>query len=292
MFKLDTPRRNCSLKNLAINLTDKPSATGLLMTDGNGDGIYYTSVENVCFFGGTYGIKVDSSINLECILNRFERLLFIFCQTAFYCNSINGGYTFDNCFFCLPENGTALECVVMGNLSLEHCLFEAPISNGTTILKTVGAFNNISFYDCQDEGIQYAYRNSTNFYDYISLVFRNCLIQSKLKFTAPGSVTFDSCRVGVPVEDTLPSDQTFQTFQPLGGYVKLYLRGVNNFFTSTSQTGGSPANFSNQYSQVIYEAKEIGLPVITPSGNTGTQVINATRGTVNIASGNIICASL
>ena len=36
---------------------------------------------------------------------------------------------------------------------------------------------------------------------------------------------------------------------------------------------------------MVYEAREIGLPVITPGGTTGYQVINASRGTVNMASG-------
>ena len=59
MFKLKTDRRNCSIKNLAINLSANSSATGLLMTNAGSTGliIYYTCVENVFFYGGAYGIK-------------------------------------------------------------------------------------------------------------------------------------------------------------------------------------------------------------------------------------------
>ena len=67
--------------------------------------------------------------------------------------------------------------------------------------------------------------------------------------------------------------------------MRVYLEGLNNFYTSSNQNVGVITSFTNAYSQVVYEAREIGLPVITPGGTTGYQVINASRGTVNIASG-------
>jgi hypothetical protein len=291
VFRMSAVKYNCSLKNLAIDLRSNSSAIGLLMTNHNsgtvtGGNIYFTSLENVGFNGGAYGIKVESKdgTQFECILNRFERLSFIGCQTAFYCNSINGGYSFDTCYFAMPANGIALECVYIGNLAAEHCLFVGgqvnepwvPASDGTTILKTTGAYNNISFYDCQDENVQYAYRNTSNHYDYVPLVYRNCLIQSKLKFTANGSAIFEACRFGVSSAGAIEDTST--------AYARIYLKGTNNFYTSSADLGGPIGTFVNAYSQVIYESKEVGLPVITTTTAT-SYTINATRGTVNIGTG-------
>lgn len=295
MFRISAVKYNCSLKNMAIDLRSNSSATGLLITNHHsgtvtGANVYFTSAENVGFNGGAYGIKVESnevngvSTSFECILNRFERLSFIGCQTAFYCNSINGGYSFDNCYFALPANGFALDCVFMGNLSLEHCLFVGgqvnqpwvPASDGTTILRTTGAYNNISFYDCQDENIQYTYRNTSNHYDYVPLVFRNCLIQSKLKFTANGSVILEACRLGVSSAGAIEDTST--------AYVRVYLKGTNSIYTSSADNGGPLGTFVNANTQVIYESKEIGLPVITTTTAT-SYTINATRGTVNLGTG-------
>ncbi|HEY0426499.1 MAG TPA: hypothetical protein VGC76_01710 [Pyrinomonadaceae bacterium] len=289
-------RQNCSLKNLAINLQDAPAAAGLLMTnEGGGKSIYLTSVENVGFYGGEYGIKVNSdAVEFECILNRFERLSFIACRTAFYCNTINGGYSFDTCYFSLPtmdaadgSGGTAFDCPTIGNLSVEHCLFvgnqrnppNIPPSDGSTILKTVGEYNNISFSDCQDEGIEYTYQNAENFFDNVPLVFRNCLVQSKFKYTASGSVIFDSCRLNITNGSARVTDTR-------DAYARVYLKGLNYIFWQIEpHTVKTLDDFVNPFSQIIYEAKEIGLPVITPTGITGDRTINASRGTVNIARG-------
>lgn len=286
LFRLLTPRRNCSLKNMSIAMTPGSNKIGVLMTNqSTGEQIVYgTAIENVGFYGGGYGIKVDSLPNsFECILNRFERVSFIGCLTSFYCNSSNGGYTFDNCYFSVPggpgQTGqTALDIVLMGNLSLNHCLFvgvgfgaNQPVTDGSTILKTTGAYNNISFFDCQDEALQYMYRNSTNSYDYIPIVYRNCVIQSHFKHTAPGSVVLDNTRCAGTFYDSS------------GAYTRVYVKGLTNFYTQSNDNAPIQTSFVNQYSQVIYEAVEIGQAVITPAATTGNQVINASRGTVNIA---------
>ena len=105
MFKLVTDRRNVSFRNMSINLLERPDATGILMTNAGSSGefIYNTHIENFGIFGGKYGIKVESSsgTQFECILNRFERITFFVCETAFYCNTINTGFTFDNCHFSI-----------------------------------------------------------------------------------------------------------------------------------------------------------------------------------------------
>lgn len=296
MFKLLTDRRNVSFKNLGINLNDTSSATGILMTNNGCTAggyescgfVYNTCIENVGIYGGAYGIKVDSISNtqFECILNRFERVSFIGCTTAFYCNTVNSGFTFDNCHFYIPggpsaTGGTALNCYVVGNISLEHCLFvgvgfgaNQPVTDGSTILKTTGNFNNISFYDCQDEGLQYAYQNSTNHWDIVSIVFRSCLIQSHFKFTAHGNITLDGCRCSGTIYDSSSA------------VAKIFLKGVWNYYTSPTVHSAAPlTSFVNAYSQVVYENLEVGAPVVKGTGVTGTQSINASRGAVNIASG-------
>ena len=165
VFRVKAPWQNCSLRRLKINMQNNSNAAGLVLTDHvsgtiQGTNIYFTNLEEVNFSYGKYGIRVDSketsgvSTNFECIMNRFERVVFIGCETGFSCNSINGGYTFDSCYFSMPTpNGTALDCKWIGNIALDNCLFvgnQTPVANvpptdGSTILKTFGAYNNISF---------------------------------------------------------------------------------------------------------------------------------------------------
>jgi hypothetical protein len=246
--------------------------------------IYCTTVENVGFFNGSCGIKVDSVVGeFECILNRFERVAFLFCRTGFSCNSINGGYLFNTCYFSIPttatgfpKGGTALICHTIGNIGNQPSTPNVAPTDGSTILKTVGEYNNINFYSCQDENVQFAYQNTQNSFDYVPLVYKNCLVQSKLLFTAPGSVVFDSCRVNVTggpiVEDTSTA------------YARVYLKGLTNVFWQLS-TPYPIQNFVNPYSQVIYESNEIGLPAYADSSTPAYYNVNATRGTVNIGTG-------
>jgi hypothetical protein len=299
MFKIEALHHNCSLKNMAINMTNNADAIGLLMTDGNTtlSHIKYTTVENVTFLNGAYGIKVSSTSNFECIQHRFERIIFNGCQTSFYNNTINCGYSFDTCYFLLPEDGIALHLTHAGNVAIEHCLFvpsSATVANNSTVLKTVGAFNSISFYNCQDEGIVYAYQNDANPYEYISVVYRNCLIQSLFKFNSTGSVVLDSCRVG-----------SWDTYSfsgappvPIGGafidsstaVARVYLKGQYNFFrwAPTIMYLGAPiATFNNAYSRLIFESNEIGEPEIVAAGASvpASYIINKSRGLINIDTG-------
>lgn len=303
MFKLVTPTRNVSFKNFAINLNDTPDATGILLTDVGGFDayIYSTRIENLGIYGGEYGIKVETSstTQFECILNSFESVHFVGCRTCFYGNTVNSGYKFDNCHFYLPTTvestpgGTALDCITVGNISLEHCLFVGTQENdpfvgatdGSTILKTTGLFNSISFYDCQDENVQYAYQNSTNPWEVVALVYRNCLIQSHFKFTAHGKVTLDSCRCAGIIYDS--TDVA----------VKVLLKGAWNFFgynlsngqQITYESPESHTSFTYEYSQVIYENLEANAPIIKGAGDTNSSgnyvVVNGTRGTATLLSG-------
>lgn len=307
MFRIKAKRNNCSLKNLAINLTNYSNAIGLLMDnpdDGSNDNTKYTSVENVGFMGGAYGIKVFSigSLGFECILNRFERVNFSNCQTAFYCNSANGGYSFDNCFFQLPpyipaqgnqpeKPGIAFDCEYMGNLSVNHCLFIGTTNPGawrppidkTTILRTTGSFNNITFYDCQDENVEFYYQSATtiNHIPWAAITFRNCLIQSKFKFNAYGSVVFDSCQIALLPKNNLPPSQNAPTeFFPIvsdsaTGAVKIYLKGLCNFYSYLVYYGieNSFADLQNPYSE-IYKSLKPGIPYLAP---TAQQVYTTDR---------------
>jgi len=298
MFRLVAGQHNCSLKNLSIDLTANDEAIGLLMTDGetSGSHLKYTAVENVSFLNGGFGIRVDSSSNFECIQHRFERVIFTGCKTSFYSNTANCGYSFDTCYFLLPHDGIALHLTVAGSVAVEHCLFVPSVgalAHNSTILKTVGAFNSISFYNCQDEGLTYAYQNDVNQYDYISVVYRNCLIQSLFKFNSHGSVVLDSCRVG--------SWDTFDfngTVVPIGGAfidsltaaAKVYLKGQYNFFrwAPTIMYLNAPiADFDNTGSRLIFESSEVGEAEIIPASATvpANYVINKTRGLINIDTG-------
>ncbi len=309
LFLLHTDRRNCSLKNLAINMGNQSNTIGILMTDNqtNGGLIYHTNIENVGFHGGTFGIKVESQTlsGFECILNRFERLSFLGCRTAFYCNSINGGYSFDNCYFILPPRvdptsslpdgippGVGLDCITVGNLSAEHCLFvgtsvtanHVPPIDGTTILRTTGAFNNISFHDCQDENIQYYYQNSSNHW-LVPIVFRNCLIQSSFSFSASGSVVFDSCRINVTKSGTNKSITGI--IDSANGGADVHIKGATTLFTNLIGTSTTFNGFTHPFSRLLYESLETGLPVINPApvapGIYG--IDNATRGIVSLVTG-------
>lgn len=288
MFRLRTDRRNCSIKDLLIDLRNNSQATGLLMTDSGTSGniIYYTRLENVGFNGGAYGIKVDGvNSQFECILNRFESVSFIGCQTGFYCNTINGSYEFDNCYFSIKTpSGIALECTTMGSLSLAHCDFVGNSTHSSTtlptdgsiILKTHGVFNSISFFNCQDENVQYAYRNTSNPYENVPVVYRNCLLQSKFYFTANGAVLFDTCRLNVTggaaqVEDTSSS------------YAKVYLQGLNNVYHDATGTTPPLGNFVHDYSRIFSEAVNVVSKTKQP-GN-GYHEVNATRGIINIPQG-------
>jgi hypothetical protein len=331
MFRIKGHIRNCSLKNLDINMAGDANSIGLWMTDVNVDStnIYATSLENVAFNNSDYGIKVESKLivpespydpypsHFECILNRFERVSFLNCMTSFYCNSINGGYTFDNCFFRMAVGGTALDCEYMGNLALDHCLFfgtytpivaHIPPTDGSTILKTKGEYNNICFTDCQDENVQYTYQNHTPTYSHSApLVFRNCVIQASLKYTASGVVVFDSCKInttnttsnttninlpdiskGVYVIDTPPSGNS------PGAAVKLCMRGQTITFMHTipgvTLIPTKFASFGHPDSRILYEANNGDLPVINPNP-TATSPLTynigyASRGIITITAGN------
>lgn len=175
----------------------------------------------------------------------------------------------------------------MGDISLNHCLFVGnatvvggwqPVIDGSTILKTVSTFNNISFFDCQDENIEFAYRNTNNPFDFIPLVFRNCLIRSKFDFTADGSVIFDSCRVAV-----IPGNG-YAVKDSSSASVKLYLKGTYNFYTNGSGYGANPTNFVNSLSRIIYESTNIGAPYIAPSA-LPSYTTNSSRGIVKVPMG-------
>lgn len=303
VFRILANNQNCSLKNMEVNMENDSSAVGLLLTNQDqgsavGTNIYFTAVENVQFWFGGYGIKVESSEtkgvsdNFECIMNRFEKLSFFQCQTAFYCNSVNGGYEFNSCYFQIsPKAGTALDCVFMGAMALENCLFvgvssataHVPASDGSTILKTFGAFNSISFHNCQDENVEFYYQNSTNYYPDVALSFKDCLIQSQFVFTASGAVIFDTCRInvtdigsgGVRIRDTSTA------------FALVYQKGKNNLFWHIFPPQNTRLDdFVNDYSRLIYEANEVGLAEIAASNDTPAYFIrNATRGAVNVKSG-------
>lgn len=302
MFKLLAPTRNVGFKDFAIDLTNNTSATGIVMTDidGTSNYIYSTTVENVGIYGGEYGIKVETSstTQYESNLNNFKSVYFVGCRTCFYNNTINSGFTFENCHFYLPTSvgetpgGTALDCYLVGNISLKHCVFVGtqvreelsdPVTDGSTILKTTGYFNCINFYDCQDENVQYAYQNSTNPWVVASLVYRNCLIQSNFLFNGHGNVTLDSCRCAGTIYDTST------------GTVRVYLKGVWNFFgynTTTLEqiTYESPESHVgfNSDSQIIYENLEVNASIIKNIAKIetgGYYIVNATRGVVDLPSG-------
>jgi len=299
MFILTGDRRKCSLKNLRVNLVNRLDAAGLLIQNTGSFIVYGTYVENVSFVRGAYGIKVFSTTgNFECILNRFERVSFIGCRKGFFCNSINGGYSFDTCYFSIPTiegntpAGIALEILTTGNVAVEHCLFVGNGSSGpnilptdgSIILKTVGAFNNISFYNCQDENIQYSYRNTNNNYSSVPLVYRNCLIQSKLKFTADGSVVFDSCVLNITSINNEEQNVAIQVEDSENIFVRVLLNGLNYIYTAQGFTPGKLVKFFSPYSRVIDGAGNVNPHITTPPPGV-YQIINSSVGIVTVAQG-------
>lgn len=271
MFKLLAPTRNVTFKDFAIDLSNNSSAVGIHLTNiGNNAGtgshyIYDTTLENVGIYGGDIGIHVQTDPNnsqvpqYECILNRFERVNFVGTRTCFKCDTVNTGFTFDNCHFYLPTTagsipaGVALNCYRVGNLSLNHCLFVGtqvipPLgqtTDGSIILKTIGEFNNISFDDCQDENVHYAYVKDTYAWRVVGPVYKNCLIQSHFLFNVDGNLTLDSCRCGGKIYATATGTPT------------VFLRGNWNFFGYAQDQNG------NWYQETSQSAESHG--VITPT---------------------------
>lgn len=294
MFRFISPRRNCSLKNMTIALPAATSSTnkakiGLLITNNaSGQVVYQSSVENLCISGGEYGIKVDAAAGpFECSLCSIDRVAFIGNKiAAFYCNTVDSGFAFDSCYFgLLTLDATALHCETVGNISLNHCLFSGTTNtdDGTT-LRTVGTYNNITFYDCQDEGIHYIYQNSTNSYRDVPVVFRNCLVQGKFNYSSAGSVVFDSTRVNITGINGHISDKAYNPAYDTD--VSIYFQGLSNVINNG---GGVLTNFQNELSRVYYESNEVGLPRIetgnAPSPGTTYDDFHVSRGAVNIASG-------
>lgn len=299
VINASTFRQNISLKNMLINLSENEDGIGLLIY-GTGSGsahVYLTHVENVGFYGGEVGVKVATSNHLEVILNSFDRVSFLGCETGFYCNSVNGGYHFSNCYFRVPAEGTAINAEYMGNLSCEHCLFggssfpTGPQTDGSTILKTVGAFNNITFYDCQDEFVEYYYQTTTNAW-VVPIVLKNCIVQSSFNFKVSGSVVFDGCRINVTNLDDEgdPPDPTYQVSRILddasSASVQAFYKGVTTFAQHESSPPPVPPHgyFDNVFSHSYYDANHVGMPEIA-SSVTNYYVINKSRGVVTIPSG-------
>ena len=307
VFRVKAPWQNCSLRRLTIDMRNNSNAAGLVLTNHvNGTiidtNIYFTNVEEVNFSFGKYGIHVDSketnnvSTNFECIMNRFERVSFYLCETAFSCNTVNSGFTFDNCYFSLKTTGgTGLNCKWVGNISLNHCLFvgnqtavaNVPPNDGSTILKTFGVYNNILFFDCQDENVQYYYQNDVNHWGDVPIVFKNCIIQAAFKYTANGSVIFESC--GINVTDI--GQGHIKVTDTSTAWARVFFKGLTQLrwhFEPPQNTRFD--DFVNSYSQLIYETNDVGQPVINrvtdSPPSAGYYVINATRGIVNIESGN------
>lgn len=310
IFRIKTPNVNCSLKRLTLNMQDKANSIGLLMTDYDANGeftdkyLYFTNLEEVQFLSGSYGIKVDSkensgiSTNFECIMNRFERLSFYGCNVGFYCNSVNGGYLLDSCYFNIPTGlslgASALYCKWIGYLEVSNCLFtgnqalfddDHPLADDSTILKTFGGFGSIYFHNCQDERVQYFYRNDVNAWAYVPIVVKNSLIQSSFKFTGSGALILDSCQINVGKDS---SGRSIHVKDSSTAAVRLYYKGLNNFFYG----GGTPGileDFVNTYSQVLYESNEIGKvavnPPTIPSTSPPAYSLNVTRGIVKITAG-------
>lgn len=289
MFMVDAGYTNSSMKNLSIVLGSSPSA-GLLITNDStaDDTLRHTHIENVAFQGGAYGVQCKVTIhgeldsNIEALPISIHRSYFHDCKSSFYCDSVNSGFVFDTCTFLIPPDGIALECPTIGNLSVDHSVFfpSGPLDAGQTILKTEGLFNNIVFNDCQDEGLTHCYRNTSNNFAWRPLVFNNCLIQSKFKYTADGSLILNSCQVSSNlIEDSAT------------GAVSLYLKGKNTFFDLNASPpvyyGGSIGTFVNAESRQVYESVHYGLPeIISPSAPVPEfYVIQQSRAIVNIDAG-------
>jgi hypothetical protein len=303
VFRITSPTRNVTLKDFTINMGSSTTAIGLLMTDRDGTdlNIYNTTLENIYFNGGGYGIKVDSVENsgtpthFECIMNRFEKVIFFGCVTSFYCNTGNSGFLFDSCYFNIPPyslpvtvSGTALDCKYIGYAEFSNCLFigggldwsEVTAGLGSTVLKTTGSFGSIYFHNCQDENIRYNYQKGTYDYPDATVVYKNCLLQGKYRFTAHGAVTFENCQINVTGGAVKVTDTSTAA-------VRIFLKGLNRYFNT-----GSPQpiqEFENAWSQVVYEAQEINAPVIHPAAllyyYPATYTVNATRGAVQVVSG-------
>lgn len=289
MFMVDATYMNSSLKNLSILLGSSPSS-GLLITNESvvNETVRHTHVENVAFQGGAYGIECRVKLydgqdsNVEAIPISVQRAYFHDCKTAFYCDSVNSGFVFDTCTFLIPPDGIALECPTIGNLSVSHCVFfpSGELDAGQTVLKTEGLFNNITFNDCQDESVTYCYRNTTNNFTWRPLVFNNCLIQSKFKYTADGSLILNSCQVYANRIEDSPT-----------GFVNVYLKGKNNFYdlsTSPPVFYGAPiGTFVNPESRQVYEAQHYGLPeIVAPNASVPAYyAIEQSRAIINIGIG-------
>lgn len=191
----------------------------------------------------------------ECILNVFNRVQFVGCKVAFYCETVNSGFEFNSPYVYLPATSDAVGfyCYTLGSLTVNNhlCVTNFVPNNGATILYTVGAYNTIAFQNGgQDELIQYLYRNAGNNYSFSPIVFRNCLIQSEINVTANCSFVSDSNHFVNFIGSPNFKDSS-------SAWCKLYLMGKNAVETR------------NQQQQILY-----GQEAIAQFVNPNSAVIN------------------
>jgi len=204
----------------------------------------------------TYWQQTALMGEFECIMNVFNRVQFVGCRVAFYCETNNSGFEFNTPYVYLQPNSDSVGfyCYLVGTLTVNNHLCvtnsNAP-ANGATILYTVGGYNNIAFQNGgQDEQIQYLYRNSTNHYSFSPIVFRNCLIQSEIKVTANTSFVSDS--------NHFVNFQGSPNFKDSSSaWCKIYLMGKNGVETR------------DQYQAILY-----GQEVLAQFVNSNSAIIN------------------
>lgn len=303
MFRIPGGRRNSSLKNIELNLANKPSAIGLSMLPGAGAVIYGTYLENVHFNSAAVGIKIDSvGGDFECILNSFKRCGFLNCGQAIYNNTINSGIEVENAYISMIGAQRAFHMRFVGNLHVKDSLVVGNFqpagdfaTNGGVLLETVGQFNNIVMDNVQMERIEFAYRNGYNHFGSKPIKWKDCTIQAKMLFTAHGALIDDNCTwvnfVGKPmIFDSGNSLGASSAANPQAWVEIQHQQKVElityDYSTNpvTTVLNGVLTSFSNPYSRVIdYKGRINKQGALAPAGTT--QEYNVSHGVANIQSG-------
>ncbi len=291
------------IRNLEINMGAKAAGHGILITNSPGFAVYGTKIENVLIHYGAGGtgtaLRVDAPGGVfECILMNIQGCDFKAAGRAFYCNTNNSGFTFKNIYSASLAGQIALDINIIGNLHVNDWVAVGSSAvvgtnfqnDGTIFLKTFGAYNNIILENCQNELMEFVYKNDVNPYPRKAITWRNNLIQGKMLFSSAGSL-IDENNTWVNFAPTAANPNGYQNIIDGGtgsneAWVHLYRVGKNYVESRDANDVPQPnpryTNFNNPYSRIIDTQGNIN-PLKVVGSAAETQTVNASRGVVKVA---------
>lgn len=210
--------------------------------------LIYTTVKNIVFRGGTYGIKLDVSI--ETSGNRFLNVVFELQTVAnFQLNKLLQTTTFENCTF----DGADYGLVIQGFTSNANNFINCSFTNHAWSHVTLRSSEVNNFIGCRFEGGGQLGRATIDVTDTRNLAFEGCYFEgthSKIisETGSTNSVSFDNCHFtgssngsGGFTEYTFESDGMIifgsnSWHQKSKGSDKMFVKGTNNNMLGDNNT--------------------------------------------------------